>query len=544
MKFLNLCCISNLNCNGKRKVLNKRIMGQELTTNNKQTNIIHQIDDQQQIINEADKNQSILNSIDSQFQYLSQFKDPNHIFSNRNVNSILKHLFVLTKNVGNEEIKSDILKLAFKYDIEEFFVPLLNFSTEYVNEYFNEIFQYNFDELEINTHVWKASKLFLLSLVFMDYLLDRPTTVTQKFHQHNLTRVLLKYLSNENFLKNSIYFAEIGYNYRYTINEDFSEMLMIALHNISKCANIFTKDFEELQLVKIVLNYISFVKSMHRYDKLLRAYLVLVNVLNEHDYVNLSETTAIIEGLTKLLHNTAKLISKGKNIYRRRASIDPAKEVKDEVTFITDKSDYEWNSIEIMEDLYHLIVHDSFKWEIFDKYDAKNSLYNIILKGNETEKTFSMKLLWQLCFNDHVLSEFSKCHKIIDYLAQIVSNENIENNRLKLKSLSLMWMTQRKSSKATDFFSSISSINNEIPVELKCDNFIMISYNNETRDSVTKMKEYLESHNYKVWLKEFEHFYLPYLEATINAINNCFCVLICVTEKYKQNNFCRTVTLV
>ena len=61
-------------------------------------------------------------------------------------------------------------------------------------------------------------------------------------------------------------------------------MLMMCLHNMSKVAHLFPKDFESLEVKKYVFNQKSYVKSVKRHDKVPRAYNVLVNVLNEQDY--------------------------------------------------------------------------------------------------------------------------------------------------------------------------------------------------------------------------------------------------------------------
>jgi hypothetical protein len=78
-------------------------------------------------------------------------------------------------------------------------------------------------------------------------------------------------LSDEEFLSNYISFADSGNNYKYSIKEDFSEMLMMCLHNMSKAAPLFTKDFESLEVIKIVFNYISYVNTVKRHDKVPRA---------------------------------------------------------------------------------------------------------------------------------------------------------------------------------------------------------------------------------------------------------------------------------
>jgi hypothetical protein len=503
---------------GNKKSKDKKSTG-ELKTR-QDANIILQTHQQQHHI--------LLNIIDAQFEYLSRFKDEEEIFSTKNIDNILKHLLILSNQVCNEELKTDILKLACKHNIEDFFVPALNCCIEFVNEYFFELFRNN--RHEISEHVWKAAKLFLLSLSFMDYLLIYPTIVTEKFHKKNCTKVLLKYLTKENFLKNCISFAENSSNHKYSIREDFSEMLMIALHNMSKVANIFSKDFEDLQIKKIVFNYISCVKSLHRHDKVLRGYLILVNVFNEHDYSTIPESSIIIDSIMKILRNTAKSINKGKHIDRRRASIDPIHEVNDDVTFVTDKSDYEWNSIEIMQDLYRLVVHDSLKFQIYEKYDAKNILSKIILgNSNETEKQYSMKLLWQLCFDKDVLADFSKNHKLIDYITAMSNDRLIKNNILKMKCFGLLWMLKRK-----------------FILEQKSGNFddstkhIMISYNHETHEFASKIKEWLENLNYNVLLFP-ENYHTLDFDEIMKAIDNSFCVIVCLNQDYKQSNMCRTV---
>ncbi len=69
-------------------------------------------------------------------------------------------------------------------------------------------------------------------------------------------------------------------------------------------------------------------------------FLVHVKVLNEQDYSVIPETSLIIESLIKRLRNTTRSISSSRYIDRRHSVIDPIHELEDDVTFITDKSDY------------------------------------------------------------------------------------------------------------------------------------------------------------------------------------------------------------
>ena len=51
-------------------------------------------------------------------------------------------------------------------------------------------------------------------------------------------------------------------------------------------------------------------------------------------------------------------------------------------------------------------------------------------------------------------------------------------------------------------------------------------------------KSELERRGFKVWI-DVESIYGSSLEAMASAIENSVCILVCVTEKYKESNFCR-----
>ena len=47
--------------------------------------------------------------------------------------------------------------------------------------------------------------------------------------------------------------------------------------------------------------------------------------------------------------------------------------------------------------------------------------------------------------------------------------------------------------------------------------------------------------NYKVYIKNMNEMSETSLETTLNAVENVQCVLICISEKYRQSNFCQAV---
>lgn len=67
---------------------------------------------------------------------------------------------------------------------------------------------------------------------------------------------------------------------------------------------------------------------------------------------------------------------------------------------------------------------------------------------------------------------------------------------------------------------------------------IMISYNSKSREVCLNIKSELEKIGFRVWI-DIESIYGSSLESMANAIDGSFCVLMCVTEKYKESNYCR-----
>jgi male-specific lethal 1 len=67
---------------------------------------------------------------------------------------------------------------------------------------------------------------------------------------------------------------------------------------------------------------------------------------------------------------------------------------------------------------------------------------------------------------------------------------------------------------------------------------IMISYNFASRAMCLEIKKRLESYGYKIWI-DVEEIHGSSLDAMAKAVENSFCVLMCVTEKYRQSVNCQ-----
>jgi hypothetical protein len=255
----------------------------------------------------------IIEVIESEVNFLCKHaSNPLELFAN--LDETLETLAILLTAIENDDYQKHLIEMALKYNLEDIFVPVIQHAYEIVSEFLNKIFKNdkcNFVS-ELKSMDFKVTKLLLNILLFVNSLFDGPRTIALKFQEKNCAKSILVYLNDENFLVNSINFAEIGMYHKNPFKEDLSELLMIALHHLSKVADKFTQDFENLKLSAHLFKYISLMKVHKRHDKIIRTYLVLLNVMSEKDVLTCNDIDYIIDCIAKLLINASKSLSKGK----------------------------------------------------------------------------------------------------------------------------------------------------------------------------------------------------------------------------------------
>ena len=67
---------------------------------------------------------------------------------------------------------------------------------------------------------------------------------------------------------------------------------------------------------------------------------------------------------------------------------------------------------------------------------------------------------------------------------------------------------------------------------------MFISYNRESRSICLDIKTFLEKIGLKCWI-DVENIHGSSIDAMAKGIETASCVLICMTEKYKESNNCR-----
>ena len=161
----------------------------------------------------------------------------------------------------------------------------------------------------------------------------------------------------------------------------------------------------------------------------------------------------------------------------------------------------------------------------------------MLLKGNLMEIHFALELLVQLSFDDSIREDLNEENELKKFLAKDIISKHRMSFDQEDKNLfhsievlieQLKWNINNKKDLDDQKY-------NEIPTF----DHIMISCDERTSvGTVLKIKEKLESgaHRPNVWIASNE---TSSLEARISAIERSSCVIVCITEKYRQSITCQ-----
>ena len=171
--------------------------------------------------------------------------------------------------------------------------------------------------------------------------------------------------------------------------------------------------------------------------------------------------------------------------------------------------------------LYRLSVNDKLRTNIYFKENFADDLKTILIKGNFYETICALRLYAQLSFNNQISNKISQDKEIVEFLN--IKRKKNEKTIVKLCE-QIRWNIEKNTTDKV-----IETSNGE---------HIMISYNSASRDLCLKIKSVLENLGFKVWI-DVEQIHGSSLDSMAKAVENSFCVLICITEKYRMSEFCQ-----
>ncbi|RNA35767.1 hypothetical protein BpHYR1_004506 [Brachionus plicatilis] len=179
----------------------------------------------------------------------------------------------------------------------------------------------------------------------------------------------------------------------------------------------------------------------------------------------------------------------------------------------------------LLANLTKLLCHFLFYTPIIDTENnctisITESLLNLIYDGNDVEKQHAVQLLIQFCFDKEILFEIKKENELICFIQNLLSSKTIEYIQLEKACSSFLWILQQEDKLTTSNGTHV-----------------MISYNSATRELCLKIRDFLKSKNFDVWI-DIEDINGSSCDSMAKAIEDSQLVLICITEKYRKSYAC------
>lgn len=76
-------------------------------------------------------------------------------------------------------------------------------------------------------------------------------------------------------------------------------------------------------------------------------------------------------------------------------------------------------------------VNDKVKKDIYETYCNKQYLKSVILNGNEIEKEFSLRVFYQLSFDDNIAEDLMLEKELMKFIYELTKNDDIKRKGLK-----------------------------------------------------------------------------------------------------------------
>jgi Leucine-rich repeat (LRR) protein len=326
------------------------------------------------------------------------------------------------------------------------------------------------------------------------------------------------------------------------ISDDSRYLFMILLNIygslLSTLYNLMKKEDKKFKAQIVELNaFESLIKVVAKFENIsdfrFLAYLCLSGLVDDRNVSNLANLNLVIGDLAEYTKVCTKRLQDDVNLDRCPLVLEDtadAAEVKKEALVIQVNESYFYIT-DFLGVLYNFAISDDIKYQIYEKCKMKDYLEVLVVCGNLTEEEFALKLLWQLCFDSRICNDLRKRTRVVSKIEElVVQKETKESKQLICNAKGIQFLLNKEKSGELESFDRKDK-NEKATIKSMDGNYIMISYNSKSRDVCLEIKRFLESSGFKVWI-DVESIYGSSLEAMATAIEQSFCVLLCITEKY------------
>ena len=462
------------------------------------------------------------------FKYLGLLFSSQNILTDQKALDALKFTYI--NSIGFKAIQFS--NLSIDYNFSQIVINLL--------ETLNVRMKHSFEQERFysTSNTWTDNDLTIT--VYISSVLSSYTLYSYRFcsyfsEEYGLP-ILFKFINSHEIVQKYLSSYQLSNKRVFSLIDSFLRSVLNSMFNISrKLGGELRQIWNNCLAVESLLK---FERTANIFENKIGIYLVILNIASlkqiedtfnsSPDYVLLTLTDLIVQCVsmvvTKINLNRVRVFEENEiNGFREACTV--------KISQIT------WSLVDLLNGIHNLAISDFLKKKIYYEYKMSDHLKSIILFGNNVEKEYALKLLWQLTFHTDIVKnvyedlELRKSIEdlsILDYTPEskeILEQSNGILQNIKIKFLSLTKNSAQHSSEKSNFNS----------------NQVFFSYHSRSKETCVLIRNELEKVGVRVFM-HLENEKANDFGLILNAIQDSMVVLICLSEDYKKSPKCRVET--
>jgi hypothetical protein len=449
------------------------------------------------------------------YKYLYHTNKASKILNDAKALQALNYLYMNTMKLKQDEQ----IKLGLTYDIVKILISLIETLYQRLIELINSK---ETSEL-VNKNKVATISVCLIVIGLVEQCSYHSIQFCDQFHEENGVKAVFHFINNRKIQETFRQYRNEPKSAEFVILKGVMKTMVFTLINLAKVNFNYKACWKETNSLKNLLFYLNNSKAI--FDYKMSIVLVIAFSVNDVDLKSINEMDDILSFLIRPLTHISLELATSKQIKRTKIKLNERNQEVDVCFF--NSSAKEWNVIDFLKALFNLGLNNSTKRNIYFKHDVFSCLKRIVLHGNEVEKEYALSLVYQFCFDPTVCEDIkTKSQEFIAHLKQL--NENKETNkRIRSNTNGILYLLGAKL--ANHRLKPNQSMNT---------NQIALSYESTSRN----LTQLIETELAKLAFDMFVHSENEVdLSVPLQALQNSFCLIVFVNERFKHSNSCRLI---
>ncbi len=473
--------------------------------------------------------------IDSLLKYLNEFKDAEKLLENELAISALVDINEIYRK--NREKISVMIELKFQLVLRELFY--------YIYENFSNYVESETYDIDLENTDSKFTTFHLL-VDIVEILVVTSKEFASIFHMVGGVKCYLNFFDNQKLIGYMIKSCSDSDMFKSARRMNYCKALASMLNTLLYLKTNRHQSFKEFNVVQVLSKFANSL-NFQNCELILRSHFVLGNLCTKKELENLTNLEFTVLILEKTIQMFAQACQK-KTKYNS---------YQFDLFYENDMRSFEINThgspntfiLIMLSVIEAFMVNDEIKYRFLGT--IKNSLLIFLLQGDLIEKYLALSLFTDLAFDDVLNEKIRQNSNILVILDQILTQTNQLEETIRPLALCLKYLLNIKKlvidyenktiGKNILLNNTNSSINPKSMISLE--KKILLSYHDTSELICMRLRNELEYNGFSSELIERKSMNNFDIVNIIKSIENCECLIICLSSAYEYEKICQFETI-